>query len=53
MEEKKVFDILSKNREQEEEMLSKMSKEEQDNYMKQKSNRGQEIAKKFGLKIGE
>ena len=55
MEEKKngVFNILSENRQKEEEKLAKMSKEEQEEYMKQKTERGLDIARKLGLKVGD
>lgn len=54
MEEKKgLFDLLSENREKEEDMLAKMSKQEQEEYMKHKSEKGIEIAKKLGLKVGD
>ena len=55
MEEKKkgLFDVISENRQKEEDMLAKMSKEEQEEYMKEKSKRGLDIAKKLGLKVGD
>ena len=49
MEELSVFD---KNRLEEEEMLSKMTEEEQAEYMKKKTEQGLELAKKLGLKVG-
>lgn len=54
MEDNKLdMDVLEKLRLEEEEMLSKMSEEEQAKYMKKKTEEGLEIAKKLGLKVGD